>query len=185
MIIVYSLHQTNRRLCIQTIRSTFSTLTLSKSRRAQVETDAISHHNLNFDNKTSRKLVNFESVPPNDLLEAKRIEQVARNDRTTASVSVGTNIEKFSIDRSTVPTSNNLFHDTKLSDTSVASSTSVAGTTLSTANAEDSRKNERIPSSRFSALLRSISSSLPFFSSRKNRTVKIDVSTTRECFIPV
>jgi hypothetical protein len=46
-------------------------------------------------------------------------------------------------------------------------------------------EHERIPSSRFSAFLRSIQSGLPFFPSKKNLASTIDISTTREHFIPV
>ncbi len=45
--------------------------------------------------------------------------------------------------------------------------------------------HERIPSSRFSAFLRSIRSGLPFFPSKKNSASGMNIATTREHFIPV
>ena len=44
---------------------------------------------------------------------------------------------------------------------------------------------ERIPSTRFSAFLRSIRSGLPFFPSGKNRPSTVNIATTREHFLPV
>jgi hypothetical protein len=46
-------------------------------------------------------------------------------------------------------------------------------------------EHERIPSSRFSAFLRSIQSGLPLFPSKKNLGSSIDIATTREHFLPV
>jgi len=46
-------------------------------------------------------------------------------------------------------------------------------------------EHERIPSSRFSAFLRSIQSGLPFFPSKKNLASTVNIATTREHFIPV
>jgi hypothetical protein len=46
-------------------------------------------------------------------------------------------------------------------------------------------EHERIPSSRFSAFLRSIRSGLPFFPSKKTLGSSIDIAATREHFLPL
>jgi len=96
-------------------------------------------------------------LPFNDLLEAKRFEK-------------------------TVP-------DAKVSNTIVlpgipvtASVPPLASEQQRTAKEEE---HERIPSSRFSAFLRSIRSGLPFFPSKKNLASSVDIATIREHFIPV
>lgn len=53
------------------------------------------------------------------------------------------------------------------------------------ASSTKKQESERIPSSRFSAFLRSIRSGLPFFSSKKDLASSMNIVTTREHFLPV
>jgi hypothetical protein len=79
--------------------------------------------------------------------------------------------------------------DAKVSNTIVLSGVPLTPTAPPLAkeqqNTTKEEENERIPSSRFSAFLRSIRSGLPFFPSKKNLASSVNLATTREHFIPV
>ena len=85
-------------------------------------------------------------------------------------------------------TSRTHVHDTRVLNTFVLPGISVTTPVQTLANEQQhigKQQHERIPSSRFSAFLRSIQSGLPFFPSRKNVPSPMDIATTREHFIPV
>lgn len=212
MLVTYCLHQTGRRLVVNTSRSTLSALYSSKS--SETKTDVNSNNYPGFYNtanagrvelndlrKTLTKPSNIEStvvIPPNDLLEAKRLEEQRKNDKTTPSTPVATSSEKFSSGilpisptSSITPSGENLFHEVKISTTPLSPGIPVTGTKPLTVNRSSTtadeypKKVDQIPSSRFSAFLRGISSGLPFFPSSKTKSIPVDIATTREYFIPV
>jgi hypothetical protein len=191
MLAMNYLRQTSRCLVFSTSQSTFSTLPHPKSSK----TDANSVNYPGFYNTTntdrvqlddfkkstipSAKIDSIEAVPPNDLLEAKRIE---KND--AIPIPVVTSAEKFATGylpfestSSISPTGSNLFHDAKVSNIPVSSGLpNIPSKTV---------EEHQIPSSGFSAFLRSIRSGLPFFPSRENISSPINIATTREYFLPV
>jgi hypothetical protein len=187
MLAIHYLRQTSRHLVLSTSRSTFSTLPHPKSSK----TDANSVNYPGFYNTTnadrvqlddfnkSAKIDSIEAVPPNDLLEAERIE---KNDKIP--IPVVTSAEKFAAGylplestSSISPTGSNLFHDAKVSNIPVSSGLpNIPSKTV---------EEDQIPSSGFSAFLRSIRSGLPFFPSRENISSPINIATTREYFLPV
>ncbi|CAF3396400.1 unnamed protein product [Rotaria sp. Silwood1] len=212
MLTINFLQQTSRRLVINKARLTFSSSSYSKPSETQTKTDATSQnypgfyntanvdrvdlHDLKKSIAPSLKIESSEAVPPNDLLEAKRVEQTKTNDKTT--IPVVTSTEKFSSGLSSIqatssitPTGDGLFHGAKVSNTPVSPGIPITAKTppitnvSSTTNEDSSRKGEQIPSSGFSAFLRSIRSGLPFFPSSKRSSKPFDIATTREYFIPL
>jgi hypothetical protein len=186
MLAIHCLRRTSRHLVINTSRSTFSTLPYPKSSEIQTGT-SINYSELHKANRDQLDDLK-KSVPANDVLEAKRLETEQIKNKTP----VVTSTEKFASGLSPIqstssitPTGDGLFHNTKVSDTPVAPGIPVTSNVPPLGNEQHSRKEEQIPSSRFSAFLRSIRSGLPFFPSRKNLSSTIDIATTREYFIPV
>lgn len=102
---------------------------------------------------------------------------------------------KFEADNNkSISSSNDPSEATRLAKTIILSGVPVTGKTPTLANEEQrirtkeqevEHQHDRIPASRFSAFLRGIRSGLPFFPSKKNKPVSIDIATTREHFIPV
>lgn len=203
------LQQTSRRLIIHhTSRSTFSALSYSKLSQTQTKTDnnttstnypgfydtanadRVEAQNLRKTIISSPKIEVSSSVPPNDLLEAKRLAGTKENDKKTPIV---TSSEKFSSGLSPIqatssisPTSDGLFHDAKVSSTPLSPGIPIRPNVSSKSKEDDAIKDEeQVPSSGFSAFLRGIRSGLPFFPSSKTTPRPIDITTTREHFIPV
>lgn len=79
--------------------------------------------------------------------------------------------------------------ETKVSNTFILSGVPLRSTSPPLAHQSSSstktEEHERIPSSRFSAFLRSIRSGLPFFPSKKALASPVNIVTTREHFLPV
>ncbi|CAF1154047.1 unnamed protein product [Rotaria sordida] len=161
----FYLYQTSRRLIIISTRVTLSTLPYPRVSEIEATQDGIPINYLPQQNLSNKlKDNNIKLVPLNDLLEAKRLEKT----------SLISNTEK-SID-------NNLHQNTKISSRLVLSGTPINRNIPSLPN----KQHERIPSSRFSAFLRSIRSGLSFFPSKKtNVSSSGDITTTREHFIPL
>jgi hypothetical protein len=198
---MYGLRQTSRRLIINSSRSTFSTLPYPKSSESQAGTDGTSNNYSGFNKTTNTDRIQLddlkksktdgvESVPPNDILEAKRIQIEQKNNKL--STPVATSTDKFSAGLSPMqatssitPDGSGLFHDAKILNTPIAPGIPISPNIPPVTNEEHLRKEEQIPSSRFSAFLRGISSGLPLFPSKKTMSSSLDIATTREYFIPV
>jgi hypothetical protein len=171
--------QTSRRLIINSSRATLSTLPYPKSSETQAASDGTG---INYPTgQTTPKHVNVETIAPNDILEAQRLEK---------QKPVLTSTDKFVAGLSSKsPTGIDLFQDTKVSNTLVLPGIPITATLTPLANERQplskEEQHEQIPSSRFSAFLRSIRSGLPFFPSKKNSTSSMNIATTREHFIPV
>jgi len=205
MLAIYCLRQTSRRLVINTSRSTFATLPHPKSSEVQTGTDGNSNNRPGFYNttkavdgllhdlkKSTSKIDSLEPVSSNDILEAKRIEKEQKNDKTSTPTPVVTSSEKFSsglsplqATSSITPTGGGLFQDAKVLNTPVSPGIPITPNAPPTTNEEPSKKDEHIPSSRFSAFLRGIRSGLPFFPSNKTISSPVNLATTREYYIPV
>ncbi|CAF1098545.1 unnamed protein product [Rotaria sp. Silwood1] len=162
MLSSYYLHQTTRRLIIISIRATLSTSPYPKVSEIQTTHDGIPTNYL----KQKKKLDNdnIKSISLNDLLEVKQLDKTSL-------------------------ISNDLYQDTKVSSTFILSGIPIHSNVSSLTNEQHTIKkeqhHERIPSSRFSAFLRSIRSGLPFFPSKKNKESSMNITTTREHFIPL
>ncbi|CAF3760978.1 unnamed protein product [Rotaria sp. Silwood1] len=162
MLSSYYLHQTTRRLIIISIRATLSTSPYPKVSEIQITHDGIPTNYL----KQKKKLDNdnIKSISLNDLLEIKQLDKTSL-------------------------ISNDLYQDTKVSSTFILSGIPIHSNVSSLTNEQHTIKkeqhHERIPSSRFSAFLRSIRSGLPFFPSKKNKESSMNITTTREHFIPL
>ncbi|CAF5139246.1 unnamed protein product, partial [Rotaria sp. Silwood1] len=150
------------RLIIISIRATLSTSPYPKVSEIQITHDGIPTNYL----KQKKKLDNdnIKSISLNDLLEIKQLDKTSL-------------------------ISNDLYQDTKVSSTFILSGIPIHSNVSSLTNEQHTIKkeqhHERIPSSRFSAFLRSIRSGLPFFPSKKNKESSMNITTTREHFIPL
>lgn len=177
MLGVHSLRQTSRYLILNATRSSFSTVPQPKQ-----------SENVDQLNITARKTGDFEAIPANDLLEAKRTIRDAQND----PIPIVTSTEKFVTGfsplqptSSLTPTGHGLFQDAKTFNTSISPGVPVAPSKTSVIEDDPPKKDDQIPSSGFSAFLRGISSGLPLFPSGKNRSSPVNITTTREYFLPV
>jgi hypothetical protein len=173
MLANYCLRQTSRRLVFHTSRSTFSAL-------PQQKTSDLPKSNVG----------NIKAVPSNDLLEEKRLENEQKNIKSATPVATST--EKFSAGLSPLqttssitPTGGRLFHDAKISNTPISPGIPIIASMPPKLSEESATKDEQIPSSRFSAFLRGISSGLPFFPSKKTKSSPMNIATTREYYIPL
>ena len=181
MLGVHSLRQTSRYLILNATRSSFSTVGQAK----QSESNPT---NVNQLNTTARKIGDYEAIPSNDLLEAKRAIRDEKND----PVPIVTSTEKFVTGfsplqptSSLTPTGHGLFQDAKAFNTSISPGTPIAPNKTPIIEEDLPKKDGQIPSSGFSAFLRGISSGLPLFPSGKNRSTPVNIATTREYFLPV
>ena len=177
MLANYCIRQTSRRLVFHTSRSTFSALPQQKPNEKKSETS--SNYPGFYDTTKSGDVGNVEAVPSNDLLEAKRLENEQKNIKS--STPVATSTEKFSAGLSPLqttssitPTGGRLFHDAKISNTPISPGIPIIASMPPKLSEESATKDEQIPSSRFSAFLRGISSGLPFFPSSKNTSLPLD-----------
>jgi len=159
MLTTFYFRQTSRHLVLISSRVTLSTLPYPKSSETQAAPDGTPINYPSTPNLSAQKRDhNTEPVPPNDLLEAKRSEKFGP--------------------------------DAKVSNTFVLPGVPVTPSVPPLASEQQQQttteeEHERIPSSRFSAFLRSIQSGLPFFPSKKNLASTVNIATTREHFIPV
>ena len=208
MLAVRRLHQTSCRLALNTAsRSTFATLPSAKSNEKQTIPDAASSSinypgfyesanasqvAMNDTKRSTSRVENVEPVPANDLLEAKRLHEEQHKTNVASTSHVKTSTEKFVAGltpiqgtSSITPTSTGLLQHAELSSTPVSPGIPIATARPLTANDDQTKKDDRLPSSRFVAFLRSIRSGLPIFPSSKAVASPIDLATTREYFIPV
>ncbi|CAF2818038.1 unnamed protein product [Rotaria sp. Silwood2] len=172
MLSSFYLQQTSRRLIIISTRATLSISPYPKPSEIQTTSDGVSINYLTQKNSLNKlKDDNIKHIPLNDLLEVKNLNKT----------SLVSNNEK--------PNIGNLQQDTKVSSTLVLPGVPVNPNVKSLANEQQhtikDEQHERLPSSRFSAFLRSIRSGLPFFSSKKNKGSSVEIATTREHFIPL
>ena len=175
MLTGYCLRQASHRLVYQTYRSTFATLPQQKYN------DAVQKEEI---------LVQTEAVSSNDLLEAQRKENEQKHVKTQTPVA--TSADKFSVGLSPLQTTSSitppgdrLFQEPKVVTTPIAPGIPVTAHIPLTNLDEKAEKDELIPSSRFSAFLRGISSGLPFFPSTQSPSAPVNLVTTREYYIPL
>lgn len=149
-------------------RVTLSTLPYPKSSETQAAPDGTP---INY--PTGQPPVHEQTlppVPPNDLLDAKWTPRTP--------TAAGTN-----------PATMGIPPQPKVSNTLVLPGEPVTAAPPPLASERPQQPSneqyERIPSSRFSAFLRSIRSNLPFFPAKKNNASAMNITTTREHFIPV
>jgi len=166
MLTGFYFRQTSRYLVISSSRVTLSTLPYPKSSETQAAPDG-----------TPINYPTTQNLSKNNDIETKRV----RNEQKILNVSSN---EKFAAD-----TNAGL---SKISNTLVLPGVPVTSTPPPLAREQQQRTtkeeeegHERIPSSRFSAFLRSIRSGLPVFPSKKNSASAMNIATTREHFIPV
>ena len=207
MLAVHRLRQTSCRLALNTAsRSTFATLPSVKANEKQTVTDPTSSINypgfydatnanrttLADPKRSSSTTQNTEPVPLNDLLEAKRIQEEQQKTKPSSTSPVTTSAEKFISGltpiqgtSSITPTSTGLFQNAEVSNTPVSPGIPISTARPLAVPEDQPKKDDRLPSSRFVAFLRSIRSGLPIFPSSKATASPIDIATTREYFIPV
>ena len=203
MLAISCLRQTSRRWVLSTSRSTLSSgpspKVNDKPSGSNVTSsnypgfyDTANADRLQFEDRhrSASKTNNVEPVALNDVLELKRVHEGASKQQ--ASIPVVTSKEKFIAGlapiqgtSSITPTSSGLLQDAHVSNTMVSPGIPVVPLPPSPINDQQTRKEEQIPSSRFTAFLRSIRSGLPFFPSTKPSPSTLDIATTREYFIPV
>jgi hypothetical protein len=150
---------TSHRLVLNSSRVTLSTLPYPKSSETQAAPDGtpINYPTTHTSSDVS-KTDKIETVHPNDILEAKRFEKLTLDAKTSSTLVLpGVPL---------TPPVRPLATEQQQQPT-------------------QEEEHERIPSSRFSAFLRSIRSGSPFFPSNKNLASSVNIATTREHFIPV
>jgi hypothetical protein len=173
--------QTSRHLLTNSTRLTLSTLPHLKSNKGPVTSDGAPINDSTL--KPSIISDKIESIARNDLLDAKQF-QINPSDSTV------TNPDKFnhsSTSSSSATTAT--VHAIQESNTFVLPGVPIARN-VSFQNKEQTTRSiderqQPMPSSRFSAFLRSIRSGLPFFSSKTASTSTMDFASTREHFLPV
>ncbi|CAF0771047.1 unnamed protein product [Adineta ricciae] len=181
MLGVHSFRQTSRYFILNATRSSFSTVRQAK----QTESNPTNVDQLNT---TARKIGDYEAIPSNDLLEAKRTIRDEKNDPALVVTSTEKFVTGFSPLQPTsslTPTGHGLFQDAKAFNTSISPGTPVVPSKTPIIEEDSPKKDDQIPSSGFSAFLRGISSGLPLFPSRKNRSSPVNITTTREYFLPL
>ncbi|UJR36269.1 hypothetical protein I4U23_028999 [Adineta vaga] len=185
MLVAHNLRQTSRYFIFNISRSSFSTLPQQKLTNEKQSGNVANSHNypVYYDNTT-----NIEPIPSNDLLAAKRTIKDEKNE----PIPVVTSHEKFATafsplqaTSSLTPTGHGLFQDAKVINTSISPGVPITTNKSSPIEEEQTKKEDHIPSSGFSAFLRGISSGLPLFPSRKNRSSPVNITTTREYFLPL
>ncbi|CAF3477706.1 unnamed protein product [Rotaria socialis] len=153
--------QTSHRFIIISTRATLSTSSYSKP--TEIPTT--------LQNQTNKLDVDHrKSISPNDILEAKRLERNPTNANFSQDIKVSSTfvLPGIQVTGNAPPLASETQHTTKEED-----------------NQQQQQQHETIPSTRFSAFLRSIRSGLPFFPSKKNKGSSMDIATTREHFIPL
>ncbi|CAF1302482.1 unnamed protein product [Adineta ricciae] len=169
-----SYRQTSLHLLVKSSRVTLSTLPYPKSSQTQASPDGTP---INYPTaaQTSSKDEKVPSISPNDLLAAKQSQK-------SSDIPAGHSL-------SSVPqTDARLSQDSKVSSTLVLPGEPLRPAAPPLATEQQRRTTteyERLPSSRFSAFLRSIRSGLPFFSSKSRSASSINITTTREHFLPI
>lgn len=203
MLAALRLRQTSCRLALNTAgRSTFATLPSAKAVLDATsssinypgfhESANANRVGMNDAKRSTSKIENVEPVPANDLLEAKRLQEEQHKTKVASTSHVTTSTEKFVAGlgpiqgtSSITPTSSGLLQHAELSNTPVSPGIPIITARPLTANDDQTKKDDRLPSSRFVAFLRSIRSGLPIFPSSTAAASPIDLATTREYFIPV
>jgi hypothetical protein len=159
MLTSFYFRQTSRYLVISSSRVSLSTLPYPKSSETQAAPDG-----------TPINYPTTQNLSKNDDIETKRL----RNEQKILNAA---------------DTNAGVFQDAKISNTLVLPGIPVTSAPPPLAREQqrttEEEGHERIPSSRFSAFLRSIRSGLPFFPSKKNSASGMNIATTREHFIPV
>jgi hypothetical protein len=164
MLTGFYFRQTSRYLVISSSRVTLSTLPYPKSSETQAAPDGTP---INY--PTTQNLSKNDDIETKRLRNEQKILNVASNEKLAADTNAGLS---------------------KVSNTLVLPGVPVTSAPPPIAREQQQRTtkeegDERIPSSRFSAFLRSIRSGLPFFPSTKNSASAMNIATTREHFIPV
>ena len=169
-------HQTSRRLFLSV-----SQIVSSYSRSNKIQSTTYGTISINY--STLQNSLNKIKIDTNDSLETKRLEDEEK--KTTDSSSTPSTSSISSTSRTHV-------QDTRVLNTFVLPGIPVTTPVQTLASEQqhigkekEEQQYERIPSSRFSAFLRSIRSGLTFFPSKKNVPSSMDIATTREHFIPV
>lgn len=158
MLTSFSFRQSSHRLVQISSRLTLSTSPYPKSSETQAAADGTPINYPRAHNLSDQpKAKNIETISRNDLLEAKQPEKIVPDAKTSSTY--------------VLP--------------GVPLSPSPPPLTTEQQRSTQDEEHEKIPSSRFSAFLRSIRSGLPFFPSRKNLASSVNIATTREHFIPV
>lgn len=188
MLTSYCLRQTSHRLVSQTSRSTFATLPQAKSNENQPGFYDTAQKDKLLSPKSSTGQA--EPIPSNDLLEAQRTDKEPKH--LKSQTPVATSVDKFAAGLSPLqttssitPSGDRLFQDPKTVTTPIAPGIPVTASIPFTNPEGKSKKEELIPSSRFSAFLRGIRSGLPFFPSKQAASAPVNIATTREYYIPL
>ncbi|CAF1537350.1 unnamed protein product [Adineta steineri] len=161
MLTSFSFRQTSRYLILNSSRVPLSTLPYPKSSETQAAPDGTP---INYPTQQNSSKINpVISISSNDLLEAKRLDNLSSTNPNDAKISNTLVLPGIPMPTTAPPLATEQQQTIK----------------------EETEQHERIPSSRFSAFLRSIRSGLPFFPSKKNNASSINITTTREHFIPL